>query len=113
MAINTRIYDRKQNIAKQQERRAADERRSHLHAAARMCAVKGRAINLIDLSPAQEIALLEEYATRLELEARDFLEAWPDQEGKRAVRWFRMERAKVLELVAKLMISSAKGEFED
>ena len=113
MAINTRIYDRKQRLQKQQERREADELRSHLKAAARMSAAKGMAISLIDLSPAQEIALLEEYATRLELEARDFLDAWPDQEGKRAVRWFRMERSKVLELVAKLRISSAKNEYED
>ena len=110
MAINTRIWDRKQKIAQQQERRAADERRSHLKAAARMCAAKGRAINLIDLSPAQEIELLQEYATRLELEARDFLEAWPDKDGKRAVRWFRMERSKVLELVVKLKIDQVKPE---
>ena len=113
MAINTRIWDRKQRIAQQQERRAADELGSQLRAAARMCAAKGRAISLVDLSPAQEIELLEEYATRLELEARDFLEAWPGDDGRYAARWFRMERAKVLQQIAKLTISSAKSEFED
>ena len=110
MAINTRIYDRKQRLQKQQERREADELRSHLKAAARMSAAKGMAISLIDLSPAAEIALLEEYATRLELEARDFLEAWPGQDGRYAARWFRMERSSVLQQIVKLTISSAKGE---
>ena len=114
MAINTRIHDRKQRLQKQQARRAADELSGHLRAAAKMCGgVKGRAINVGTLSPAQEIALLEEYATRLELEARDFLEAWPGDDGRHAARWFRMERSGVLQQIAKLTISSAKSEFED
>ena len=114
MAINTRIHDRKQRLQRQQARRAADELSGHLRAAAKMCgAVKGRALNVSALSPAQEIELLEEYARRLELEARDFLEAWPWDDGRYAARWFRMERAKVLQQIAKRTISSAKSEFED
>jgi hypothetical protein len=113
MSTQTLIHDRRQRLKAQQERRAADELNSHLRAAAKMCgAAKGRAITVTNLSPAAEIALLEEYATRLELEARDFLEAWPGDDGRRAVRWFRMERAKVLQTLAKLKISSAKDEFE-
>ena len=111
MCALTLKHDRRARLQQQQEMRAADELQGQLRAAAKMCQVKGRGtVDVIGLSPAAEIALLEEYALRLELEARDFLEAWPDQAGKRAVRWFRMERAQVLQQIVKLTISSAKGE---
>ena len=111
MCALTLKHDRRQRLEQQQEMRAADELQGQLRAAAKMCQVKGRVpIDVIGLSPDQEIALLEEYALRLELEARDFLEAWPGQDGRYAARWFRMERSSVLQQIVKLTISSAKGE---
>jgi len=111
MSITTLKHDRRQRLREYQEMRVADELASHLRAAAKMCQVKGRQpIDVINLSPAQEISLLEEYALQLELEARDFLEAWPDDDGRYAARWFRMERSAVLQQIAKLTISAAKGK---
>ena len=63
-----------------------------------------------DISPAQEIALLEDYAARLQSEAAAFLEAWPD--AKHAHEWFVMARSSVLKKIAKLTIDNIQKEFE-
>lgn len=119
MSTLTLKHDRKQRTLKQldemqlrREARKAQELRGYLRAANKMSQVKGRAINVMDLSPAQEIDLLEAYADGLEKEARDFIEDYPDKDGRYAARWFLMERAGVLDQIVRLKISSAKGEVE-
>ena len=56
-------HDRRKRLQEHQAMRAADELRSHLRAAAKMLATKGKQpIDVMGLSAAQEIALLEAYA---------------------------------------------------
>ena len=115
MGTNTMIHDRKQKAQQAQARlkekqpqpvEVDNELRDYLRAAAKAMGT----LTLIDLSPAQQKALLEDYARRLEAEAADFLEAWPD--AKHAHEWFVMARSGVLKQIAKLTINNVRSEFE-
>ena len=112
MGTNTRVFDRKikaqqaQARLKDQQAQSEDEElHHHLRAAA-----KGMAINVGDLSPAAELALLEDYAQRLAAEAAAFLEAWPD--AKHAHEWFVMARSSVLKQIAQRTIDHIQKEYE-
>ena len=113
----TIIHDRKQRSLKQLEemklRREAhqnQELRGHLRAAYKLTTGKSKApLDVLEMSDAEQISLLEKYAAKLEDEAKEFLERWPDRDGQNAARWFRVERSRVLDHLVRLKISLAKG----
>jgi hypothetical protein len=114
MSTQTMKHDRQRRIRRQQEMMAAQkaaELGGHLRAAAKLLYGKSKTpLDVLMLSKAEQVELLTEYVYRLEAEAQDFLESWPDEDGRRAVRWFRMERSKVLAQIAKLKIGIAKSD---
>ena len=114
MSTLTLKHNRRQRIKRQQEMRDAQkaaELGGHLRAAVKMLHGKARdSIDLLALSNEKQVELLEEYVIRLEDEAQDFITSWPDQDGKYAARWFRMERSKCLSQIVKLKIGSAQTE---
>jgi len=112
----TFIHDRRERTNKQfkrlremQRSREDDELRGHLKAACKM--LKRRSpVDVLELTNAQQVNLLVDYVDALEDQAQDFLDTWPDEQGRRAARWFRMERAGALEQIVKLRIGIAKGD---
>ena len=108
MATNSRIHERKQK-AQQAAARLKAKSDQELQAQVQVAA-KGMGINVGDLSPVQAVALLEDYAARLQAEAADFLEAWPD--AKHAHEWFVMARSSVLKQIAQRTIDNIQKEYE-
>jgi hypothetical protein len=112
MSTLTLKHDRRQRIRRQLEMRDAQkaaELGGHLRAAVKMLG-KSKTLDVLELSDSERVELLEEYVYALEAEAQDFISSYPDQDGKYAARWFRMERSKVLSQLVKLKIGIAKGE---
>jgi hypothetical protein len=110
MAVTVNRY-RREYLDKKNKDRERNELRRQL-----TCAVKSLKSRVVlevgDMSEERQISLLTEYADRLELDADEFLQRWPDKDGQSAARKLRSERGRVLESIVKLKIKVTRSELE-
>jgi len=111
MAVNTRVYDRRKRLRQQHQDRDQRELRRQLFVASKSVKSFQPLGGDVEKLPLQrQIDLLSEYADQLLINAREFVDRWPDDDGRRAARRLLTERGYVLDLIGKLTVGVIRGD---